>query len=170
MNARSYTPDDREICLQLFRTNVPNYFGAHEEADYVEFLDDLFGEYFVFEEEQQTVACGGIYVDEEERWVGIIWTIVDGRQLRKGIGRRMFDFLIGRIKGPQRAYPVYLDTSQHSLPFWEKMGFRVYEQEPDGYGPGLDRYDMRLESSANMTGELPKRHAGREKKSHAGSD
>lgn len=146
MNSRPYLPADYDTCLALFRSNVPVGFAAGEEADYREFLDDLFGSYFLFEDAPGAVACGGIYIDEAEQWAGIIWTIVRGDLHGQGIGRRMFAFLMEQIPETKRDYPVYLDTSQHALAFWEKMGFRVYEEQPDGYAPGLDRYDMKLES------------------------
>ena len=38
---------------------------------------------------------------------------------------------------------VVLDTSQLSRPFYERHGFRAVAETPDGYGPGLDRIDMR---------------------------
>lgn len=146
IEARLYEPSDYETCLGLFRSNVPAYFAPSEEGDYREFLDELFGEYFLFEaEENGALACGGIYVDERERWVGIIWTIVRNDLLGKGIGRGLMEHLLERIGPTAREYPIYVDTSQHTRAFFEKLGFKVYEEWPDGYAPGLHRYDMRLD-------------------------
>jgi len=147
MNVRPFAATDYEACIQLFRSNTPIFFAEREEADYREFLDQYFGEYSIFEDERGVVACGGIYIDEAERWIGIIWTIVRNDLRRQGIGRLMMSYLLGQIDSSHRAFPVYLDTSQHSRPFFEKLGFRVYEESPDGYAEGLHRYDMRLDLS-----------------------
>ncbi len=43
---------------------------------------------------------------------------------------------------------VVLDTSQHSRGFFERFGFQQVARHRDGYGPGLDRCEMRLELNA----------------------
>ena len=40
---------------------------------------------------------------------------------------------------------VSIDTSQHTVPFYERMGFRTTSVMRDGYAPGLDRCEMILE-------------------------
>jgi ribosomal-protein-alanine N-acetyltransferase len=152
MNARPFAAPDYETCIQLFRSNTPTFFAESEESDYREFLDEIFGEYSVFEDERGVVACGGIYIDEQERWIGIIWTIVRNDLRGQGIGSQMMAYLLGQIDEAHRDFPVYLDTSQYSRPFFEKLGFRVYEETPNGYAQGLHRYDMRLDLSP---GALP---------------
>src|SRR4051794_30461646 len=47
MEIRIYTSADREACLDLLRSNVPEHFVASNEADYGSFLDRLPGRYFV---------------------------------------------------------------------------------------------------------------------------
>jgi len=37
---------------------------------------------------------------------------------------------------------VRFDTSQHTQGFYRRFGFVVEGITPDGYGPGLDRWDM----------------------------
>src|SRR5208337_2424314 len=43
MQIRSYAPADREICLKIFRSNVPGYFAASEEPEFARFLDGKIG-------------------------------------------------------------------------------------------------------------------------------
>lgn len=73
MHLRPYTPADRHACLQVFQSNVPEFFVETEVA---------------------------------------------------------------------------LDTSQHTRPFYERLGFRTVRVTPDAYAPGLHRYDMRLRKPA----------------------
>ncbi len=39
---------------------------------------------------------------------------------------------------------IALNTSQHTAGFYESLGFHKIEVIRDGYGPGLDRCEMRL--------------------------
>jgi [ribosomal protein S18]-alanine N-acetyltransferase len=39
---------------------------------------------------------------------------------------------------------IHLDTSQHTYRFFEKSGFSVKKISKNGYGEGLDKYDMIL--------------------------
>ena len=39
---------------------------------------------------------------------------------------------------------LFRDTSQHTYRFFEKFGFNVKQISKNGYGVGLDRYDMFL--------------------------
>lgn len=39
---------------------------------------------------------------------------------------------------------LIMDTSQHTHGFYEKFGFTVTKVTPDGFAPGLDRWDMTL--------------------------
>ena len=52
-----------------------------------------------------------------------------------------------------RNYPeieIHLDTSQHTYRFFEKFGFIVEQITKNGYGEGLDKYDMILNRDSNL--------------------
>jgi hypothetical protein len=51
-------------------------------------------------------------------------------------------------KFPGRA--LVISTSQHTSGFYEKLGFRLTEHVPDGYGPGIDTCRMRLEDREEL--------------------
>jgi predicted GNAT family N-acyltransferase len=67
---------------------------------------------------------------------------VDNALHKKGIGRELLLYRIQLIRSGFPGYPISLDTTQHSYLFFEKMGFKVVKITRDGYGEGLDRYDM----------------------------
>ena len=50
-----------------------------------------------------------------------------------------------RLKKIEKEFPatnIILNTSQHTFKFYKKFGFEVVKIKKDGYGEGLDRYDM----------------------------
>ncbi|RIH83073.1 Acetyltransferase (GNAT) domain protein [Calidithermus terrae] len=61
-----------------------------------------------------------------------------------GLGKRLLLERLYRLaQYPEVAF-IRLDTSQHTCGFFEKLGFATIKTEPNGYAPGLDRYDMQL--------------------------
>lgn len=143
---RVYREADREACLHLFRSNLPHFFAASEESDFAEFLDTEVDEnYFVVEETPggDLLGCGGVFITGDI--AGFCWGMVASHLHRRGVGTFL---LVERLRHLYTHHPhveaVKLDTSQHSKEFFARFGFQTTRVTPDGYGPGLDRYDMTL--------------------------
>lgn len=144
MNILPYTPAHREACLALFDSNRPKFFTEDERDKFINWLDHHTAEnYYVMEHDGQIVACGGVYADGNE--AGLSWGMVHADLHGKGFGKAFTKY---RVQKMQELFPgsVYtINTSQHTVAFYEKMGFRVKKFTKDGYEPGLDRYDMQIE-------------------------
>jgi predicted GNAT family N-acyltransferase len=143
---RVYQKADREACVHIFRSNMPRFFAPSEEAEFAEFLDTEADEnYFVVENGGggELLGCGGVFVAGGV--AGLCWGMVDNTRHRQGIGTLL---LRGRLEHLRTHHPqlkaVQLDTSGHSREFFARFGFQTTRVTPDGYGPGLDRYDMTL--------------------------
>ncbi|MFK7821345.1 MAG: N-acetyltransferase family protein [Planctomycetaceae bacterium] len=143
LQIREYSPDDRETCLAIFDTNRPKYFAEHEREEFAGWLDKTDRpSYSVLELTNEVVACGGIYLDEVRNQTGLAWGMVRSDLHSQGIGRVLTEL---RVQQMQTEFPTLkqcLETSQHTFQFYEKMGFQTVEITPDGFGPGIDRYDM----------------------------
>jgi len=61
---------------------------------------------------------------------------------KQGYGTMLYNFRIEAIKKDWPNHTISLGTSQHTYPFYEKMGVKVIASIKAGYGPELDRYDM----------------------------
>lgn len=125
-------------------SNVPTYFLQHELKDFHQFLDRLPGPYFVFFHGDELVACGGYAEGRVERQADLCWTIVHRAHQRRGVGDRMMRVCLDAIAARTNSDTVRLETSQHTRAFFERFGFEAVEIVRDGYGPGLDRIEMRL--------------------------
>jgi len=142
--ARAYTPKDRGPCLALFDSNVPRYFLPHERGEFESFLEDLPGPYVVLVLGDEIVACGGYAWSAGGRRVDLCWGMVRRRDHGRGLGRHLtLARLDSALRHPE-VEEVGLSTSQRTAGFYERLGFRVVAVESDGYGPGLDRCEMRL--------------------------
>ncbi len=133
--------------IDLFWSNVPDYFIAAEVADFLTYLSSGHP-YFVVQEEESLipVAAGG-YARHGAHIV-LTWGMVRRDLHRLGIGRAFTEF---RLTEANRDFPglaVRIDTSQHSAGFYEKLGFTTIETQANHWAPGLDLF--RLERRAKV--------------------
>lgn len=153
MTIRPYSPADRAACLSIFGSNMPRYFVPDELPAFARWLDaqdagqlaypeSLAEPYFVVEKAGQVVACGGLGIVLDRTWLTMAWGMVHHDLHGQGIGRALLQHRLQFANEHYSNYAVALDTSQHTYPFFEKLGFQVTKITPDGYGPGLHRYDM----------------------------
>lgn len=153
MTIRPYTPLDKPACIAAFKSNMPRFFAPSELEDYDSWLDTLvtrsapeagIDNYFVAEEHGRIIGCGGFHIDLEKAQATMAWGLISNAWHKKGLGRELFLYRINIIRGICPPCTIILDTTQHSFPFFEKLGFRVLKITKDAYGPALDRYDMEL--------------------------
>jgi ribosomal protein S18 acetylase RimI-like enzyme len=92
----------------------------------------------------EVAACGGYAVHSAAAQASFCWGMVRRDRHGLGLGRRLAEARLSLIRGDGRVNRVRLDTGQHTLGFYQRLGFRLESVRPDGYGPGMDRYDMLL--------------------------
>lgn len=153
MPIRRYEARDRAACLAIFDSNCPPFFDPSERALLEGWLDaleqgrlrhatSLAEEFLVLERDGVVLACGGFYVLRTPRRASMAWGMVHREHHREGLGRELLVHRIELLRSSHPGHVIALDTSQHTAPFFERLGFRVMATKPDGYGPGLDRIDM----------------------------
>ena len=142
---RPWRPADRAACLDVFEGNVPGWFRRHERKEFAAFLDALPGPYLVVEATGgPVVACGGWARRQGTATADLCWGMVARPLHGEGLGRLLVEERLRRIRRDGTILEVALNTSQHTVGFYELFGFVVQRVEPDGYAPGLDRCEMRL--------------------------
>lgn len=134
---------DREACLALFDSNVPDFFHEGERPEFEAFLDDLPGPYLVLLRDREIVACGGYALRDGGAVADLCWGMVRRDLHGRGLGRHLAERRIARAVTDPRVAEIALNTSQHTVGFYERLGFVTLSVESDGYAPGLDRCEMR---------------------------
>ena len=143
MFLRGYSPADREACLLIFESNVPDFFLESERAVFGAFLKELPGPYFVIEDDAgAVVACGGYAVEPQTRQADLCWGMVRRDLHRRGIGDFLLRERLSSLASHEEIQAVRLDTTQLTSAYYERVGFQVLRVTADGYGPGMHRYDM----------------------------
>lgn len=144
---RPYTTRDRAACLAIFDGNAPRFFAPEERADFVAFLEALpraDWPYLVLERDGAVTGCGGLILDAQARRAGLSWGMVAQGLHGAGLGRRLTVARLALARDMPGIEAVTMETSQHTQGFYARLGFGVRKVTPDGFGPGLDRWDMVL--------------------------
>lgn len=135
--------------LEIYHSNCPTYFLEEELEEFKDWLKQTDRQpYWIFEQDNQIVGCGGIYLAEEnpeapvdvENEVGFAWGIIDCALHGNGLGKEMSLFRLNYLKENYPDRPVVLRTSQHTFAFYQKLGFEILEYIPKGFGDNLDKY------------------------------
>jgi hypothetical protein len=153
MNIRPYQKQDQKACLEIFDSNCPTFFDPSERLLYMNWLISIEEGipprenmnpyyYFVSEEQGHVIAAFGFYGIENTNDVRLSWGMVHCNRHGEGIGTEVFQYRLYAIKKILPNHQLKLDTSQHTLQFYKRMGFEVLLTEKDGYGKGLDRIEM----------------------------
>jgi len=133
-----------ENCMKIIHSNTPKYIDYSEHSDYEDYLSRDDKIYFVLFNKSNIVACGGYGVNKSQIKAGLSWGLVHSRHHNQGYGSELLKYRINHIKNNFQDIEIHLDTSQHTYGFFEKFGFVITQISKNGYGHGLDRYDMIL--------------------------
>lgn len=135
--------EDREACLAIFNTNVPKFFAPSEREQFAAFLDVLPGPYFVCEHGTELIGCAG-YARNGDGSASLCWGMIRRDWHGRGVGRLLLERRLEAIREDHTIKLVIMNTSQHTVAFFQKFGFQIEQVIPDGYSAGLDRYELRL--------------------------
>lgn len=145
LRTRAFEPADLEACLAIFDSNVPEFFLQVERAEYAAYLRALPGPYLVLEDGRgAVVGCGGHAVRPGSRVADLCWGMVRRDLHGTGLGTTLAHARLEAALSDKSVGEVALNTSQHTRGFYERLGFNTVEVVRDGYGPGLDRCELRL--------------------------
>lgn len=145
--SRPYRPDDRDACLALFDSNAPRFFDFSEREGFEDFLESLASAsaYQVIVRDGQIVGCGGHMVEPDGVSAALCWGMVDGAVHGEGLGSALTETRLAAVRKIPGITHIVLGTSQHTQSFYARYGFKMTAVTPDGYGPGIDRWDMVLQ-------------------------
>ena len=133
-----------ENCIEIIQSNTPKYIDPSEHSDYKDYLLRNDETYFVLFNDINLVACGGYGLIKSRTKVVLSWGLVHSQHHNKGYGSELLKYRLNHIKNNYPDTEIHLDTSQHTYRFFEKFGFNVKQISKNGYGEGLDKYDMIL--------------------------
>jgi predicted GNAT family N-acyltransferase len=149
LNIRMYHKNDKQHCLDTFKSNVPDFFSENEIADFEAFLNRLETgipktQFFVIEDENRIVGCGGFGDKDNKNIISLAWGHIHKNEHKKGLGQQLLTYRLALIKQLFPQLTLTIDTTQFSYGFYEKNGFRLLKITENYYTEGMHRYDMEL--------------------------
>lgn len=153
MKIRPFAAEDAAACVALVAGHVPRFVQAAEVAEYADWLGRACGPgaaepcaYFVGEVPGDgIVAVGGLAIAETAPVATLCWGLVRADRRGRGYGREMLRFRLELAAARPGLSDVLLDTTTASRGFFLRVGFAETGCTPNGYGPGWDRHDLRLD-------------------------
>ncbi|HLV39576.1 GNAT family N-acetyltransferase [Xanthomarina sp.] len=144
---RKYSNKDKPELIKLFRQNTPEYFDPSEESDYKNYLENEVEDYFVYKENANIIAAGGINYFPQEKLARISWDMVNPNFQGKGIGKELTQYRINYLKEHPEIELIVVRTSQLAYMFYEKLGFELEFVEKDYWAKNFDLYQMKLNNN-----------------------
>ena len=145
MRIKPYKQKYFDNCVDIIESNTPKYILPIEHLAFKNYLLKKNKTYFVLFNGFNLVACGGYGINDSQTKADLSWGLVHRKHHSQGIGSYLLRFRIENIKKKYPSVNIHLDTSQHTYKFFERFGFKVRKISKDGYGEGLDMYDMILD-------------------------
>lgn len=139
---RAYETTDRADCLRLFDENCPEFFAPNEREDYIAFLEHHSRDYLVASIEDKILAAYGFHLLPENA-AALHWILLSRSSQGQGLGSLMMSRVLSQMRDNNRA-PLYISASHKSAPFFSRFGAIEISREPDGWGPGMHRVEMRI--------------------------
>lgn len=141
-NIRTFKETDIPLILEMFRLNTPKYFSPDEEKELEKYLKTERELYYVLEENEKLVGCGGINFKPDKTEAIISWDIFHPDHQGKGLGSSLLKHRIDKIHTFKEVKRIIVRTSQVVFLFYEKNGFQLLAVKKDYWAPGFDLYLM----------------------------
>ena len=142
---RAFNTSDKPAIFRIFMLNTPDYFAVEEKKDFEAFLDEHAKTYFVVEENNKIVGCGGYHFEERKTEGRISWDLFHPDYRGKGFGRQLVSHCLEAIRKESAVKKISVWTSQLAFQFYERFGFKTKEIKKDYWGKGLDLYRMEMD-------------------------
>lgn len=144
ISIRSYAKTDFTELLKLLNLNIPRFFAASEEKDFVDYLVRYATNYLVVEQEGKLIGGGGVNYFYRQNKAHISWDFIHPDFQGKGIGKLLVNHRVEIIKTVPSIEVIVVRTSQLAYQFYEKMGFELLKVQKDFWAEGFDLYEMQM--------------------------
>lgn len=133
---REYQPDDLEACVEIYRSNEPDYLNPAGLGSFIEFLNVGTSYYLVIEYDGDIVACGGLELIGDSDTATLVYGMVLREYHRRGFGTTLLAARMALLETEDRPVELWLQTTRASVPFYGRFGFSLHSVS--NKAPGAD--------------------------------
>lgn len=140
----AFSAKDIPGCLEIFDSNVPEFFAPDEREEFAAFLDNPPGPYFVMKQDGGAIiGCGGFAPARNDDGLAVLcWGMIHRRFHRQGLGKVILRHRIDAITAAGSFNNVSIETSPESAGFFNRYNFGTTRIVADGFGAGRDTVKM----------------------------
>lgn len=143
-----YNPTDKYECMDVFESNIPDYFLHQELIDFENWIDkNDCPDFYVLKKDKIIIGFGGFYF--ENRQARLVYGIIHKQHQKMGHGKRLTDYRIKKIREKDPDIAIGLETTRLTCKYFEKFGFKTIEIVPKYYYSRIDKYEMVLYSDTD---------------------
>jgi N-acetylglutamate synthase-like GNAT family acetyltransferase len=150
---REYRPEDREACLDVYRSNE-DLLPPALELLYEEWLEMGTSYHLVIEREGKILACGGLEIDGDRNANSMVYGKVRRENHRQGLGTLLMLSRLALVPGDHDPAYAGLETSVGNELFFLKLGFERLNNPVARYAGASYFVDMGLWLSAAQKEEM----------------
>ena len=122
---REYQPEDLEACLEVYRSNEPDFLSPEGLQNFTEFLQTGTSYYLVIEHAGDVIGCGGLELvgDSDNAW--LMHGMVHREYHRRGYGTTLLAARIALLETDERPIELWTRASTPVIPFYGRFGFQL---------------------------------------------
>lgn len=135
---RDYTPEDREACLAVYHSNVPDPCPEAILPLCERFLDEGTSYLLVVEHEGRVVGCGGLELRGEGPFAHLFFGFLHKEWQGRGLGSTLLAARLSLIEHEGQVITVHLEADTGAAGFFGRFGFKLAAVKANVLGPGRD--------------------------------
>jgi len=128
---REYSPEDLEACIEIHRSNEPDFVAPESLESFVEFLQSGTSYLLVIENAGDVIGCGGLELVGDTDTAMLMHGMIHREYHRRGFGTTLLAARIALLETDERPLELWLRTSPRAAGFYDRFGFRLEKLDLD---------------------------------------
>jgi len=148
MHIREYKASDKEVCLQIVKSNIPEYFSEEDYAKATKWFESIdFPNFYIIYNDNHVIGFGGFSFENNQ--AKLLFGLIHKQYHKQGYGKILSEFRINKIWEINPEITIYLETTEKTFGFFERLGFKTVKIIPGHYYGNFDMYEMILDPKIN---------------------
>jgi ribosomal protein S18 acetylase RimI-like enzyme len=137
---REYEAEDLEACVDVYRSNEPDFVKPAELPAFQQFLRGGTSYFLVVEHDGDVIGCGGLELVGDPDSATLKHSMIHREYQRRGFGSALLAAQMALLEAEDRPVELWASAAPVTAGFYERLGFQ--EQPPE---PGADHPQFSLQ-------------------------
>lgn len=131
---REFLPEDLEACVEIHRSNQPDFVNPEDLASFTAFLEGSTSYFLVIEHDGDVIACGGLELVGDPDSATLVHSMVHREYQRRGFGSALLAAQLSLLEHEERPIDLWTRAGTETAGFYERLGFESHlTNEPDSH-------------------------------------